>query len=525
MDELITQLYVYVKGIWKYRLIAVIVAWVVAIAGWIVVLKLPDNYEASARIYVDTQNIIRPLMEGMTVSPNVQQQISIMGRTIISRPNVERIVRMVDLDLQIANEKEKERLVTKLMQEIKLGATTGDNIFTISYNNDNPVLAKDIVQSLLTIFVEEGLDGKKDDSSSALRFIDQQIAAYEEKLIVAENALTEFKQRNIGLLPGQRGDYYTQLLKADEDMKQAQLALREAEKGRDAIRRQISGDEPVFVLEPFALEEESIVNPEIDARIGNLNEKLDNLRLNYTELHPDIVSTKRLIAQLEEQKREEAKRNYSGNKDPGRNYSPMLQQLNVALADAEALVASMAARVEEYTARYERLQSMSTAIPQVEAEFTQLNRDYDVNKANYERLLERRVSARMSGELTSASGLLSFRIIDPPQVPEIPSGPNHRMFFSFVFLAALLVGIAIAFVISQIRPAFYSQNSLREVTGIPVLGSVPMIWTDQQKSQRKQRLFIFSFSILFLALIYAMLLLYFRKIEGIVDMLPFYNLG
>ena len=522
MDELITQLYVYLKGIWKYRLIAVIVAWVIAIAGWVMVLKLPDNYEASSRIYVDTQNIIRPLMEGMTVSTNVQQQVSIMGRTLISRPNVERIVRMVDLDLQIVNEKDKERMITGLMQEIKLGATTGDNIFTITYNNEDPVLARDIVQSLLTIFVEEGLDGKKGDSSSALRFIDQQIAAFEEKLIAAENALTEFKQRNLGLLPGQSGDYYTQLLNAEEVMKQAQLALKEAEKGRDAIKRQITGDEPVYVLEPFfASEEEIIINPEIDTRIRNLNENLDSLRLNYTELHPDIVSTKRLIAQLEEQKKEEDKRNYSGTKDPGRNYSPMLQQLNVALADAEATVASITARVEEYTARYERLKSLSTAIPRVEAEFTQLNRDYNVNKDNYERLLERRASARMSGELTSASGLLSFRIIDPPQVPEIPVGPNHRMIFSFVFLASLLAGIAIAFVISQIRPAFYSQSSLREVTGIPVLGSVPMIWTDQQKANRKQRLFVFGFSILLLALIYMMLFLYFRKIEKIVDVLPF----
>ncbi|MCP5243829.1 MAG: chain length-determining protein, partial [Burkholderiales bacterium] len=136
MDELITRLYVSIKGIWKYRFVAVIVAWMVAMAGWVVVLKLPDNFEASARIYVDTQNIIRPLMEGMTVSTNVQQQISIMGRTLISRPNVERVIRMVDLDVQITNEIEKERLVTNLMQEIKLGAAAGDNIFTITYNND-----------------------------------------------------------------------------------------------------------------------------------------------------------------------------------------------------------------------------------------------------------------------------------------------------------------------------------------------------------------------------------------------------
>ena len=521
MDELITRLYVFIKGIWKFRLLAVIVAWIVAIVGWMAVLKMPDNYEATARIYVDTQSIIRPLMEGITVSTNVQQQVSIMGRTLINRPNVERIIRMVDLDVQVADEKEKEQLITGLMDKIKFAATAGDNIFSISYDNSNPMLARDIVQSLLTIFVEEGLDGKKEDSSSALRFIDQQIAAYEEKLIAAENALTEFKQKNLGLLPGQGGDYYTQLVKAEEDLRQANLALKEAEQGRDAIRRQISGDEPVFVLDTFDVEEEIIANPQIDARIQNLNEQLDTMRLNYTEAHPDIVATRRLISQLEEQKKEEFKRNYSNNSDFGRNYSPLLQQLNVALADAEAVVASMVARVEEYSARYEKLKALSAAIPQVEAEFTQLNRDYNVNKANYEQLLDRRISARMSGELSSASGLLSFKIIDPPQVPEIPSGPNHRIMFTFVLFAALMAGIAAAFIISQIRPAFYSQNSLRDVTGLSVLGSVPMIWTAEQKQQRKQRLIIFGFSILLLAAIYMMLLLYFRKLGEVANMLPF----
>ncbi len=518
MNEQITQLYVYVKGVWKYRWVAMAIAWVIAIAGWAVVIKMPDNYQASARIYVDTQNILRPLMAGMTVSPNLQQQISIVSRTLLSRPNIERIIRMVDLDITLSGESEREQMATQLMDNITLAAAGGDNIFTISYSNKNPILAKDIVQSLLTIFVEEGLDGKREDSSSALRFIDQQIRAYEEKLIVAENKLTAFRLENLGLLPGQGSDYYAQLLVVEEDLRRAQLSLKESERARDAIKKQITGDEPVFVLEPFARASESetintVGNPELDARIRSLNENLDNLRLNFTELHPDVISTKRLITQLEEQKKEEAKLSPLGNTiDPGKNYSPMLQQLNVALADAEAMVASMAARVEEHTERYNHLKSLSGAVPKVEAEATQLNRDYNINKAKYEELLERRISAEMSGELTSVSGLLSFRIIDPPQVPELPAGPNRERFFTIVFLVSLVAGVVVAFLISQIRPAFYSQSNLREVTGVAVLGTVPMIWTDQQKTRRKRRLYAFGFSLLMLAMFYLVLILYMEEI-------------
>jgi polysaccharide chain length determinant protein (PEP-CTERM system associated) len=504
MEELTTQLLVYLKGIWKYRWIAVTAAWIVAIAGWVIVYKLPDDYQASARIYVDTQNVLKPLMAGMTISPDLQQQVSIMSRTLISRPNVERVVRMVDLDIKAQDIKDQEKLVKGLMDNIKLGTTGRDNLFTIHYNNQNPRLAKDVVQSLLTIFVEGGLGDKKQDSSSAIRFIDEQIQSYEEKLIVGENNLKAFKQKNIGLMPQQGSDYYAQLSLAVEDLNKTKLELREAEQARDAIKRQITGDEPVLMVDQSD-SPSSIVNVELDSRIEILNKNLDTLRLNFTELHPDIISAKRLIAQLEERKKEEAKL-VKHSADPGKNYSPMLQQLNVALAEAEADVASMRARVEEYTSRYDRLKSLSNAVPQVEAELTQLNRDYQVNKSNYEKLLERRESAKISGELGSAADLMSFRIIDPPTVSDVPVGPDRTKLFSIVFLGSLLVGIGIAFVISQIRPTFHSQASLREITGRPILGSIPMIWTNQEKIKRKKRLYAFGLSLLSLLGLYGALM-------------------
>ena len=504
MEELTTQLLVYLKGVWKYRWVAVSAAWIIAITGWVIVYKMPDDYQASARIYVDTQNVLKPLMAGMTISPDLQQQVSIMSRTLISRPNVERVVRMVDLDIKVKDVKEQERLVKDLMEKIKLATTGRDNLFTIHYNNQNPKLAKDIVQSLLTIFVEGGLGDKKQDSSSAIRFIDEQIKSYEEKLITGENNLKAFKQKNIGMMPQQGSDYYSQLSRAEEDLNKTRLDLREAEQARDAIKRQISGDEPVLLVDQDE-SASSIVNVELDSRIDGLNKNLDTLRLNYTELHPDIISTKRLIAQLEERKKEEAKLVKSSG-DPGKNYSPMLQQLNVALAEAEADVASMNARVEEYTSRYNRLKSLSNAVPQVEAELAQLNRDYQVNKSNYEKLLERRESAKISGELGSATDLMSFRIIDPPTVPDIPAGPDRSKFYSMVFLGAMLAGIGIAFVISQIRPTFHSQVSLREITGRPILGSIPMIWTSKEKIKRRKRLYAFALSLLSLLGLYGALM-------------------
>ncbi len=519
MDELIPQLLSYLKGIWKYRWYGAAVMWTVAIAGWLTVYRMPDSYESSARIYVDTQSVLKPLMAGMVTPPNLEQQVSIMSRTLISRPNVERVMRMVDLDLKAKTETERDNMIKDLMSDITIRSTDRDNLFTISYANEDKKIAKGVVQSLLTIFVEGSLGDKKQDASSALRFIDEQIKAYEAKLIEAETALTKFKQKNAGLLPSQAGGYTGQVAAAGEQLAQARLELKEAEHSRDALKKQLAGsevpdEEPALVVEETP---SAPATPELDARIDALNKNLDNLRLQFTELHPDIVSAKRLIKQLEDRRKEEIKLQEERRKneaksiikhgiDPSKTYSPMLQQLNFALAEAEARVASMRARADEYANRYNQLKAMSNAVPEVETALAQLNRDYEVNKSNYEKLLERRESAKMSGEMSSTTEMLTFRIIDPPTAPQTPSGPNRPGLFSIVFLVALASGTAIAFVMSQINPTFHSQSSLREATGLPILGTVTMIWTKQEITKRKHALYAYFFTLLMLLGVYGVLM-------------------
>ena len=482
MAELQVLLLTFLKAIGKYRWYAVAISWVIAIVGWAVVYKLPDDYQASARVYVDTQSILKPLLSGMTSVPNVEQQVQFMRRTLISRPNVERVMRMVDLDIKTKSVQDHEKLVEELTAAIKVSGTERDDIYTISYNNPNPKLGKEIVQSLLTIFVEGSFGGKKQESDKAVQFIEEQIKSYEEKLAAGENALKDFKIQNMGLLPRQGADYSTVLSDMSDKLNAAKLEFVEAEHARNAIKRQIAGEEPA-PLTTSAAEPDVVGNPELESRIQTLEKNLDQLRLQYTEEHPDIVSSKRLLAQLQTRKKEEAKKRVR-SADPGVNYSPMLQQMNVALSVEEARVASLKARVDEYASRLSRLRNQSTAAPEVEAQLSQLNRDYQINKENYGKLVERREAARLSGDLTSATDMMSFRVIDPPTAPTTPIGPNRPRLMSIVFGAALLL--------SQIRPTFVSQSALRNTTGFPILGTIAMNWTDQQKVKRRRRLYAFS---------------------------------
>jgi polysaccharide chain length determinant protein (PEP-CTERM system associated) len=495
MAEITALLLNFLKAIGKYRWHAVVITWIVALIGWAVVLRLPNQYEASARVYVDTQSILKPLLSSMTTVPNLEQQVIFMRRTLLSRPNIERLMRMVDLDVKAKDSKEHDKIVDELMSQIKISGTERDDIYTLTFVSDNPKLGKDVVSSLLTIFVEGSFSGKKQDSEKAVQFIDDQIKTYEEKLAAAENSLKEFKLKNLGMLPRDSGgDFGGQITATTDQLNQAKLELAEAEQARNAIRRQIDGEpaKPGTVTVDPAL-----VDPELEARIAATQKNLDNLRLQYTEQHPDVIANRRLLDQLLAQKADLGK-NKKRSLDPGASYSPMLQQLNVSLSQAEARVASMRARVAEYETRLARLRTQSVTAPEIEAQFAQLNRDYSVNRENYQKLVERRESARLSGDLSSATDMLQFRVIDPPTVPNHPSGPNRLRLFSLVFAGALVAGLAVAFLMSQLRPTFLSQSTLRDVTGLPVLGSIGMNWTPEQTVKRKRRLVALASSVLLL---------------------------
>ncbi len=138
MQEIIEQLLGYLKGIWNKRWYAMAVAWMICIVGWTMIYKMPDVYETKAKIYIDTQSLLRPLLKGLTVQTNINQQIQLMVRTLLSRPNVEKIIRLADLDLHTNNQEEFDALVKKLQKEIKFEkAGRAQNLYNLLYADSN----------------------------------------------------------------------------------------------------------------------------------------------------------------------------------------------------------------------------------------------------------------------------------------------------------------------------------------------------------------------------------------------------
>jgi polysaccharide chain length determinant protein (PEP-CTERM system associated) len=491
MNELLHLLISQLKATWRYRWHGMAAAWVVGLGGWTVVYLMPDYHVAYARVFVDTQSILRPLLSGLAVQPNVDQMVEMMGRTLVSRVNAEKVIDMAGMDAGLDASAGREELITRLIREVKIKSAGRENLYTITYADQDRQQAKRVVESLLSIFMQGSVGNKRRDSDSAQQFIEEQLRIYSEQLVAAENAVTEFKRRHLGQTPTGGQDYYSRLNEAKNVLRQAMLDLRVALNSRDAIKQRLAEDE-AFRAQLAAKGAAPRTDSALDARLRGLEQRLDSLRLTYTDEHPDVVATARIIEQLKAQKATEERAAKPGAS--ARLVGQVQQQLTVALATAEANVAATKARADEYALRYNELQAAANAQPQVEAEFKQLTRDYEVIKVRYDRLLERRESARISGDVEASDVVMSFRVVDPPQVPAGLKRPDRPRLMLMILAAAFGSGLGLAFLLGQMRPTFSDERGLREVTGLRVLGTVAMAWNAKQKTRRRLGLFAFVLS-------------------------------
>ena len=487
----------YVRGIWKNRWIAIIIAWPLMLAGIAAVDQIKDRYQAETKVYIDTSSVLRPLLKGLAVQTDFQSNVRLMVRKLLSRPNLERAIRQMDMDIDVNTPADMEKLIDKIRDRVKIKTKNRSGTYTISYQDENRARAKRMVQTLLDIFVEDTLGKSVKESDSAISFLDKQIAKYETLLQQAETRLEEFKRKNVGIMPKDGASYYTQLQQASAQLEQARLQLAEAQNRRDKLKTQMAS---------LATNEGSIdITSSYDQRIADQESKLEDLLLRYTDEHPDVIHARKVLKALKQRKQKELERNQKTLKE-GKLDNPVAQQLQILLTETEASISSLNARVASYAARKQQLRKMVDIIPQVEAELKRLNRDYNINKKNYDTLVSRREQAKISEDVQSGTEQVKFRVIEPPHVPLKASFPNRPLFDAGVLVLALGAGYGFGLLISLAQPVFYNASELKKYAEIPVLGSVMKFDTKEVLSQRRKNLMLFALANLLLIITAAVLI-------------------
>ncbi|MEH6824668.1 MAG: XrtA system polysaccharide chain length determinant [Motiliproteus sp.] len=497
MQDILDQLKTLVLGVWLHRWVAVLIAWLVCLIGWPFVLKFPDQFQSQAKIYVDTQSLLSPLLRGLTIQTNPTQQVQLIVKTLFTRPNLEKVARQADLDIRAKDNSEFDLIIAELQSGLKLNKAGRDNIYHIAYSSSSANEAKNVVQATLTTLVENTLGDNRTDSDSATAFLDRQIQEYATRLNEADNRLKEFKKANFELMSND--GYYSRIQSLKATIASTNLELNEAKTRLKSTTQQLAGEQPTFGIMQDSFTPQFGVSSSFDNRISTLENNLDELRLKYTDIHPDIKETQRIIddlkrkrdLELEERHKETALINSQRGGSGGLNENPVYQELKLTQAREQSNVRSLEVRRSTFNEQLKALESKINSIPDIEAELKALDRGYQITQQKHNELMGRRESAHLSQQADASENSFQFRIIDPPRTPTEPTGPNRPLFITGVLVAALGAGIGVAFLLSQLRPVFFSSKQLNSVTGVPVLGSVGVYSAPDLNRRTRRRTVIF----------------------------------
>ncbi len=481
MHELIHTALAILRGILRFRWVALPVAFLVSTAGWLLIAQMDDYYEAEARISVDSNRVLGPLLQGIAIQPDVNQRVQLMSSTLLNRPNLEKLSRMTDLDIEATTPLEKEQLIDKLGRTVRLQGSRGNSsLYTVSYTHKNPVLARSMVQALITVFIESSIGDERDDNQSAQVFLEQQIGDYEQRLAEADRRLSDFKRENAGKMPSEAGSYYQRLEFLKSDARAARLELGESESRHASLLNQLAREPRTISESAGSAAVLSTVGKELQAK----RSELTALLARYTERHPRINQLRDSIAQLELAQQQQSEGGYSTTETYNVMANPAHQEISKLLAETEARIAELGVRTMALDEQVVELNATVETIPKIEATLKQLDRDYEVVKTQYEKLLGRRESARLSEQVEQNVDDVKFRVIDPPFVPSKPSGPNKPLYSAAAMVAGLGAGVGLAFLLSLVFPVFYDAETIIKKTGHSVLGTVALQKTENTRNFR-----------------------------------------
>jgi polysaccharide chain length determinant protein (PEP-CTERM system associated) len=475
MNEVFEELRAAAHSAWARRWLVLGVAWGVCLAGWIAVALIPNSYESKARIYVQLDDV---LSDQLKIANGGADEIQRVKKTLAGAVNLEKVVRSTDLGRDIASQREMERAVASLMEDVKVESVE-DNLFTITAqvgkrqlsDAENARLAQTVVQKLIDIFREENIAGNRGEVADTVVFLDQQLNERKAELEAAEAKLSIFEAEHPELVGGSSA-IAGRLSGTRQELRGVEADLAAAQSALAAISGQLAGT-------PRTLAGGSGDG----SALGQAQAQLAGLQSRgLTDSHPDIVALKRQIALLQRS---------GGGAAPAGMPNPAYSSLVSIKAEREANVQALLARKAALQSEISGAMADQASEPAVSAEANRISRDYEVLKKKYDELLQNREEMRLRGQVESERSSFKFDVVDPPTTPRQPASPNRPLLLFGVLFAGIAAGVGTAFGLTQLRSTFSTAAGLERALDLPVLGTISETLTDAGKALRAKRMKMF----------------------------------
>lgn len=498
------------RGGWRFRWTALLVAAVIGIIGCLIIFSLPDRYEADAKVLVDTRTALKPVLEGLATNQDVNVQLNYVRQALLAGPQLRQLAEQVGImpatGLSLAKQ---QKLLSELRERIDLSVertpdqggynpNVGSTTYGITYQDVDRARALKLVRILTSALINETLGGSQQGSERAQQFLKTQIADYEKRLQAAEDRLAAFKSQHLGVLPTQQGGYFDQLQREDQAIESVKTKLVVAESQRHELESELHGDAAVSATATGVVGPNGVMmGGDTLSQIEQVQTHLNQLLLKYTNKYPDVIAARQQLAALKRRRAAEIAALKRGDANAaalsGASANPIYQSIQLALNKVNVDIADLSTELEEHRHKAQELQQLLDKTPELEAQYAQLSRDYDINKKQYAKLLASYDKARL-GEQAGNAGAVRFELVQPPAVSYAPVWPKRTKLLVIVFVLALGAGGGMAYVLNQLRPLVGSPTTLRQLTGVPVVAVVGCAFPTRTALSTRSEVRRFSFA-------------------------------
>lgn len=477
MDAIWDEVRVALHAVWRRRWVALAIAWVICLAGWLVVSQIPNRYESSARVSVQLRSVL-PGPDNGLADVDQQRDVDRVRQTLLSAVNLEKVVRGTELANTVANDQDVANRVASLQKAIKIVAQPDTNIFEISAtianagasDAANAKLARSIVQKLIDIFVENNLANNRDEAAQSLRFLDEQIAQRQRQLQEAETKRAAY----MGALPG-TGSVEDRVGAAQSQLAQVTSDLAAAQSALSAVNGQMAGTQQSL---PGTTGGMGPARARVATIQGQLAEAAGR---GWTENHPDVIALKNQLAIAQQAARGEP----MGAGDGG-TPNPLYMSLRSMQADRAAQVAALTERKAQLEGDLSRVGTGA------ESGMAAIDRDYLVLKDQYDKLLASREQVRIRTQAQAETDAIKITVLDPPTAPQAPTAPNRPLLLLAVLVAGLGGGAGGAWALSKLQTTYPTVQRLEKASGMTVLGSIGEVVSAAQIATRRRQLRLFA---------------------------------
>ena len=472
----------------------------IALAGLAAGLFWPKKYVASTTILVQESNIIKPLMEGRAVATNNADRAGIAREVIFSRKIMDDILRTGGWMEARPAPVEQERIIDDIKHRTSI-TNVRENLIRIDYTDSKPERAFHIARRFADLFIRESLAAKERESREAYEFIDSQVEDYRAKLTAAEDKLKEFRAANDDALPGSEADSNTRIMSLRNQIEAARMDMTEQRSKESTLVRELSGESAYASVQT----REALYH----SRLADLQGQLDQLLLNDTDQHPDVVRVRHQMQDLREQSgradQQHAMRTAMGGDALGDSMriNPVHAELRTRLAEIRRNAAAAQARMNVSEALLQTELERNRRIANSSNTASELQRDYEVNRDIYQDLLKRRENARVSMNLDAEHRGLTFDIQEPASLPLRPLGLRFVHFSLAGLGLGIVLPLALLFAWLRWDPRVRSANQLQQMTGLPVLATLPVYPNEPQRHHARGRDRLLIGIVLLVAVLYA----------------------